>query len=93
MRQGAHRNGTSMSAFGTYETCRPGEIGSAFNVKPDIAPPFAQVRALPQSRHKLNRDPAAQRSPALLRCDILSIRGANRATAIQGLLAGREVIR
>ena len=34
----------SESAIGTYETYGPGEIGSAFEEKPVIAPPFNEVR-------------------------------------------------
>jgi len=33
-----------MSVPGTYETYALGEIGSAFKVKPDTGPPFAEVR-------------------------------------------------
>jgi hypothetical protein len=32
------------SAYGTYETSGLSGIGSAFKVKPDIGPPFAEVR-------------------------------------------------
>ena len=31
-------------AFGTYETSGLSGIGSAFEVKPDTGPPFAEVR-------------------------------------------------
>jgi len=33
-----------MSAVGTYETYGLGQIWSAFKVKPDTGPPFAEVR-------------------------------------------------
>jgi hypothetical protein len=33
-----------MSASGTYETYRLREIGSAFEVTPDVGPPFTEVR-------------------------------------------------
>ena len=33
-----------MSASGTYETSGLSGIGSAFEVKPDTGPPFAEVR-------------------------------------------------
>jgi hypothetical protein len=36
--------GTPRSAVGTYETYWLGEIGSAFEVKPDIGPSFEEVR-------------------------------------------------
>jgi hypothetical protein len=32
------------SAAGTSETSRLSEIGAAFEVKPDIGPPFTEVR-------------------------------------------------
>jgi hypothetical protein len=35
---------TLESANGTYETYWLGDIGSAFEVKPDIGPPFTEVR-------------------------------------------------
>jgi hypothetical protein len=33
-----------MTGIGTYETYGLREIGSAFEVKPDIGPPFAEIR-------------------------------------------------
>jgi hypothetical protein len=33
-----------MSVHGTYETYGLGEIGAAFEVKPDISAPLAEVR-------------------------------------------------
>jgi hypothetical protein len=36
-----------MSAFGTYATCGPGEIASAFKVKPDTGSLFGEAMGAP----------------------------------------------
>jgi hypothetical protein len=44
-----------MSLIGTYGTYRLGEIGSAFEVKPDTGPPFTEVSVLTQSGRQVRR--------------------------------------
>jgi hypothetical protein len=39
-----HKGRERISGFGTYETYGLGEVASAFEVKPDIGPPLAEVR-------------------------------------------------